>query len=59
MKKKLLTHKQAVIRMLKNPEVKAEVERLNKEEFVILDETLEERRAAGLSQAEVTRRVGV
>ena len=58
MKKKPLTHKQAVTRMLKNPVVKAEVERLNKEEFAILDEILEARKAAGLSQAEVARRMG-
>jgi predicted transcriptional regulator len=58
MKKKPLTHKQAVTRMLKNPGVKAEVERLNKEEFAILDEILEARKAAGLSQAEVARRMG-
>jgi transcriptional regulator with XRE-family HTH domain len=44
--------------MLKNPAVKAEVERLNKEEFAILDEILEARKAAGLSQAEVARRMG-
>jgi hypothetical protein len=59
MKKKLLTHKQAVIRMLKNPEVKSEVERLNKEEFAIFEETLQEPRDAGLSQAEMTGRMGV
>lgn len=58
MKKKPLTHKQAVTSMLKNPAVKAEVERLNKEEFAILDEILEARKAAGLSQAEVARRMG-
>ena len=58
MKKKPLTHKQAVTRMLKNPAVKAEVDRLNKEEFAILDEILEARKAAGLSQAEVARRMG-
>lgn len=44
--------------MLKNPAVKAEVERLNKEEFAILDEILQARKAAGLSQAEVARRMG-
>ena len=58
MKKKPLTHKQAVTRMLKNSEVRAEVERLNKEEFAILDEILEARKAAGLSQAEVAKRMG-
>ncbi|MGV0981356.1 MAG: helix-turn-helix domain-containing protein [Polynucleobacter sp.] len=58
MKTKPLTHKQAVTKMLKNPTVKIEVERLNKEEFAILDEILEARKAAGLSQAEVARRMG-
>ena len=58
MKKKPLTHKQDVTRIFKNPAVKAEVERLNKEEFAILDEILEARKAAGLSQAEVARRMG-
>jgi DNA-binding XRE family transcriptional regulator len=58
MKTKPLSHKQAVSKMLKNPAVKAEVERLNREEFAILDEILEARKAAGLSQAEVARRMG-
>lgn len=44
--------------MLKNAAVKAEVQRLNKEEFAILDEILKARKAAGLSQAEVARRMG-
>ena len=44
--------------MLKNAAVKAEVKRLNKEEFAILDEILKARKAAGLSQAEVARRMG-
>jgi predicted transcriptional regulator len=58
MKTKLLTHKQAVNMMLKNAAVKAEVQRLNKEEFAILNEILKARKAAGLSQAEVARRMG-
>lgn len=58
MKTKPLSHKQAVAKMLKNSAVKAEVERLNKEEFAILDEILQARKAAGLSQAEVARRMG-
>jgi len=58
MKTKPLTHKQAVNMMLKNAAVKAEVQRLNKEEFAILDEILKARKAAGLSQAEVARRMG-
>jgi transcriptional regulator with XRE-family HTH domain len=44
--------------MLKNSAVKREVERLNKEEFAILDEILKARKAAGLSQAEVAKRMG-
>ena len=58
MKTKPLTHKQAVNVMLKNAAVKAEVQRLNKEEFAILDEILSARKAAGLSQAEVAKRMG-
>jgi DNA-binding transcriptional regulator YiaG len=58
MKSKPLTHKQTVSLMLKNAAVKAEVQRLNKEEFAILDEILKVRKAAGLSQAEVARRMG-
>ncbi len=59
MKTKTLTHKQAISKMLKNPAVKTELERLNKEEFAILDEILQARKAAGLSQAEVARRMGI
>lgn len=55
---KPLTHKQMVSKMLKNSTVKAEVERLNREEFAILDEILAARKAAGLSQAEVAKRMG-
>ena len=58
MKTKPLSHKQAVAKMLKNSAVKTGVERLNKEEFAILDEILQARKAAGLSQAEVARRMG-
>jgi hypothetical protein len=57
MKSKPLTHKRAVNLMLKNAAVKAEVQRLNKEEFAIFDETLKARKVAGLSQAEVARRI--
>ena len=35
MKKEIMTHEQMVARMLKNPAVQAEHERLNKEEFAI------------------------
>lgn len=55
---KPLTHKQMVSKMLKNPTVKSEVERLNREEFAILDEILAARKAAGLSQAQIAKRMG-
>jgi len=58
MKKEIMTHEQMVARMLKNPAVQAEHERLNKEEFAILDEILAARRAAGLTQSQVAERMG-
>jgi transcriptional regulator with XRE-family HTH domain len=47
-----------VDKLLKNPAVKAEVEKLNREEFAILDQILAARKAAGLSQAQVAKRMG-
>ena len=55
---KSLSHKQMVDKLLKNPAVKAEVEKLNREEFAILDQILAARKAAGLSQAQVAKRMG-
>ncbi len=55
---KAVTHKQIVSKLLKNPAVKAEVEKLNREEFAILDQILAARKAAGLSQAQVAKRMG-
>jgi len=52
---KIMTHKQMVKKMLKNPAVKAEVDKLNREEFAILDEMLTARKQAGLSQTQITR----
>ncbi len=52
------THKKMVDKLLKNPAVKAEIERLNGEEFAILDQILTARKAAGLSQAQVAKRMG-
>lgn len=53
-----MTDEKMVEKMLKNPEVRSEYERLNREEFAILDEMLAARRGAGLSQAEVAERMG-
>ena len=55
---KVLTHKQMTNKMLKSSAVKAELAKLNREEFAILDEILAARKAAGLSQAEIARRMG-
>jgi len=54
----MLTHEQLVARMLKNPAVRTEHERLEREEFALLDEMLAARRAAGLTQAQVAERMG-
>jgi len=53
-----MTHEQMVTKMLQDPTVKAEYERLNREEYAILDEMLAARRSAGLSQAQVAERMG-
>ena len=47
-----------VAKMLKNSAVKAEVDKLNREEFAILDEILSARKEAGLSQAQIAKRMG-
>jgi len=53
----MLTHKQLVKRMLRKPAVAAEFKALEPE-FALLDELLRARTRAGLSQAEVARRMG-
>ncbi|MET3552070.1 MULTISPECIES: helix-turn-helix transcriptional regulator [Burkholderia] len=45
-------------RALSNPDVRAEYERLNREELALLDVMLAARRDAGLSQADVAERMG-
>jgi DNA-binding XRE family transcriptional regulator len=57
-KTRMLTHKQMVSKMLKKPSVKAKVEELNRAEFSILDEILAARKAAGLTQAQVAKKMG-
>nr|WP_255534155.1 helix-turn-helix transcriptional regulator [Polynucleobacter sp. AP-Feld-500C-C5] len=47
-----------VSKLLKDPAIKAEVAKLNREEFAILDEILAARKKAGLSQAEIAKRMG-
>ncbi|QFY43029.1 helix-turn-helix transcriptional regulator [Candidatus Methylospira mobilis] len=53
-----MTHAELKAKALADPEVRAEYERLNREEFAILDEILAARREAGLTQAQVAERMG-
>ena len=53
----MMTHKDLVRKMLKDPAVKAEYD-AQAEEFALLDELLKARRRAGLTQAEVAARMG-
>ena len=50
-----MTHTQMVSTMLMNSAVKTEVNKLNREEFAILDEILAARKDASLSQVQIDR----
>jgi ribosome-binding protein aMBF1 (putative translation factor) len=52
------THEQIVDKLMSRPEVRVEVERLEREEFALLDVLLKARHEAGLSQAQVAKRMG-
>jgi len=52
------THEQVVEKLMSRPGVRAEVERLEREEFALLDVLLKARHDAGLSQAQVAKRMG-
>jgi predicted transcriptional regulator len=54
----MLTHEKFKAKLMKVPGVRAEVERLEREEMPILDEILAARKAAGLTQAQVAKRMG-
>jgi DNA-binding XRE family transcriptional regulator len=56
-KTKMLTHEQMVSKMLENSSVKEQLTVLNKTEFAILDEILLARKAAGLTQADIAKRM--
>jgi transcriptional regulator with XRE-family HTH domain len=53
----MLTHKEFKSRALERADVKAEYDRLD-EEFTFLDEFLKARAAAGITQAEIAKRIG-
>jgi DNA-binding XRE family transcriptional regulator len=52
------THDQLVKRLLRRPGVRAEVRRLEGEEAELLDALLKARHEAGLTQAQVAKRMG-
>lgn len=54
----MLTHEEMVAKMLHDPAVRAEVERLEREEMPMLDAILQARIEAGLTQAQVAERMG-
>jgi DNA-binding XRE family transcriptional regulator len=53
-----MTHEELIYKMLADSEVGIEYERLEREEFQLLDEILNARRGAGLTQAQVAERMG-
>jgi DNA-binding XRE family transcriptional regulator len=57
-KSKTLSHERVVEEMIKKPAVKLAVDELNRTEFAILDEILAARKAAGLTQAQIAKRMG-
>ncbi|AVP95686.1 transcriptional regulator [Ahniella affigens] len=52
------SHDQVVKKLLARPGVKAEVERIEREESALLDALLKARQEAGLTQAQVAERMG-
>ena len=52
------THEKVIEKLMRRPGVRAEVERLEREEFALLDVLLKARHDAGLTQAQVAKRMG-
>lgn len=52
------THKQLVEKLLQRPGVRAEVDRIEREEAALLDSLLRARQTAGLSQAQMAEKMG-
>jgi DNA-binding XRE family transcriptional regulator len=52
------THDQMVRKLMRRPGVRTEVQRLEREEFALLDALLKARQEAGLTQAQVAERMG-
>ena len=54
----MLTYEEMKSRMLENPAVRAEYERIEREEMPMFDAILAARKEAGLTQAQVAERMG-
>ncbi len=54
----MLTHEQMIEKMMSNPAVRAEYERIEREEMPMLDAILKVRAEAGMTQAQVAERMG-
>jgi DNA-binding XRE family transcriptional regulator len=54
----MLTHEELKAKLLADPEVKAEYDRMEREEMPMLDTILAARKEAGLTQAQVAERMG-
>ena len=54
----MLTHEELKAKLLSDPAVKAEYERIEREEMPMLDAILAARKEAGLTQAQVAERMG-
>jgi len=52
------SHEKVVKQLMRRPGVRTEVERLEREEFALLDALLKARQEAGLTQAQVAERMG-
>jgi len=52
------THDQLIKKLLRRPGVRTEVERIERDEFALLDALLQARQAAGLTQSQVAARMG-
>ena len=52
------THDQLIKKLMRRPGVRAEVERIEREEAALLDALLKARQEAGLTQAQLAERMG-
>ena len=52
------THEEVIAKLMRRPGVRGEVERIEREEGILLDILLKARQEAGLTQAQVAERMG-